>query len=167
MLTGRSSREFLAVLAFGVGVERVSVEVESCESNVGRARRFVHEQLQSWGLAEDYDFVDRVLLVVSELATNAVLHGRTLPQDAAETLGLTLAWKRGCVFGVMVTDNSCKVPLVRMRVSPSARGGRGLVLVNAQSDGWTADPRRSGKAVWAFFECARSAVLPELMPQPA
>ncbi|MFJ2419209.1 ATP-binding protein [Streptomyces brevispora] len=172
-LTALSSREFLAVLSYDTGVERVAVEIESRERNVGETRRFVRQQLARWGLPEDDEFADRVLLVVSELVTNAVLHGRTRPEEESESVGVALAWKRHSVLGIMVTDKSCDIPLVNIRRPVSAINGRGLVLVNAQSDGWTAAPNCgregvvSGKAVWAFFECPQMAVLPELMPQSA
>ncbi|MFD4610028.1 ATP-binding protein [Streptomyces sp. NPDC058440] len=171
-LAALSSREFLAVLAYSVGVERVTVEIESCESNVGEARRFVRRQLGCWGLPEGDDLADRVVLAVSELVTNAVLHGRTRPLEETETVGVSLALKRDFALGVMVADNSCAVPLVKIRPSVSAISGRGLVLVNALSAGWTAAPRCgregvNGKAVWAFIECPQLATLPELLPQPA
>ncbi|MFE3629469.1 ATP-binding protein [Streptomyces goshikiensis] len=169
-MTSVTCREFLALLAFGDEVERVSIEVESRAGTVGQARHFVLQQLQPWGLAEDEDLGDRILLVVSELVTNAVLHGRTRPQEEAETLGLTLAWRRDCALGVMVKDNSSRIPTVRVRPSPSADGGRGLLLVTALSDGWTAAPRdggNGGKALWAFFDCARPARLPELLTRSA
>jgi len=169
-LTALSSREFLAVLAYGVGVERVAVEIESCESNVGKARRFVRRQLDCWRLPEGDDLADRVVLAASELVTNAVLHGRTRPLEEVETVGVALAWKRDFALGVMVTDNSCGVPLAKIRPSVSAISGRGLVLVNALSEGWTAAPHCgqagvNGKAVWAFFECPHLTPLPELLPQ--
>ncbi|MER6116092.1 ATP-binding protein [Streptomyces sp. NPDC001743] len=170
-LTSLQSWEFLAVLAYGDGVERVAVEIESRESNVGEARRFVRRQLAFWGLPEDDGLVDRVLLVISELVTNAVVHGRTRPSEETESVGVTLAFRRGFALGVMVTDNSGDIPKVRIRPSAFADCGRGLVLVNAESDAWTAAPRSGqqgvdGKAVWAFFQCPQPAALSELMPQP-
>ncbi|MCG8970199.1 ATP-binding protein [Streptomyces sp. CL12-4] len=171
-MTALSIRESLAVLACGPGVERAVVEIESCERNVGKARRFAREQLVGWGLPEDDELVDRVLLVVSELVTNAILHGRTRSQTEIETVGVALALKRDFALGIMVTDNSCGIPLVNVRPSVSSISGRGLALVNAQSDGWTAAPccgrdGVSGKAVWAFFECPQLASLPESMHQSA
>ncbi|MFF8992517.1 ATP-binding protein [Streptomyces sp. NPDC014983] len=169
-MTALSSRESLAVLAHGMGVERVAVEIESCERNVGKARRFAREQLVHWGLLEDDELTDRVLLVVSELVTNAVLHARTQPQ--AEPVGLELALKRDFALGVVVTDNSSGIPLVNIRPSVSSISGRGLVLVDAHSDGWITAPYpgrkgASGKSVWAFFECPQLACPPKSMPQSA
>lgn len=171
-MTALSSLEFLAVLGYGIGVERVAVEIESCERNVGKARRLVREQLVRWGLSENDELADRVLLVVSELVTNAVVHGQGLTQAETETVGVTLALKRDFALGVRVTDSSCCIPLVNIRPPVTSISGRGLVLVNAQSDGWVVDPRCgqrgvSGKAVWAFFECPQLISLPDPMPQSA
>ncbi|NEA46021.1 ATP-binding protein [Streptomyces sp. SID10815] len=171
-MTALLSQEVLVVLAYGVGVERVAVEIESRECNVGKARRFVREQLVRWGVPRDDELVDRVLLVVSELVTNAVLHARTRPQEEKEMVGVALALKRDFGLGVIVSDNSCGIPLENLRPSVNGSSGRGLVLVRAHSDGWTASPRCDGKGligktVWAFFECPQLTVLPELIPQPA
>jgi anti-sigma regulatory factor (Ser/Thr protein kinase) len=81
-----SNREFLAALACGVDVELAAVELESREGNVGAARRFTRQQLMLWNLTEVDGLADRVLLVVSELVTNAILHGRTRPKTETETL---------------------------------------------------------------------------------
>jgi hypothetical protein len=167
-----SNREFLAALACGVDVELAAVELESREGNVGAARRFTRQQLMLWNLTEVDGLADRVLLVVSELVTNAILHGRTRPKTETETLGVTLALKRGFALGVMVTDNSYVLPQAKIGASVNAVCGRGLTLVNAESDGWTAAPRcgregGNGKAVWAFFGCPQQDALPEQMPQSA
>ncbi|MFE0774180.1 ATP-binding protein [Streptomyces sp. NPDC058861] len=166
-LTALSNREALAVLAYGADVERVAVELENHERNVGEARRFVRQQLMCWGVPEEDEFTDRVLLVISELVTNAVLHGRTRPLEETETVKVSLALKRNLVLGAMVVDNSCGIPMVGIRPSVRAISGRGLTLVNAQADGWTAALRCdregvvNGKAVWAFFACPQVAFLPE------
>ncbi|MFD9270721.1 ATP-binding protein [Streptomyces goshikiensis] len=158
-LTGLSSQQFLAVLVHGDGVERVAVEFESRRSNVGEARRFVRQRLVDWGLDQDDALIDRVVLVLSELVTNAVVHGRTRPSNESETVGVALAFKPNFAFGLMVTDNSSSCPIPTIRPSAGATRGRGLVLVNAHSDCWTSAPRKEredcpGKAVWAFFRCA-------------
>ncbi|MFI5642039.1 ATP-binding protein [Streptomyces goshikiensis] len=169
-MTRLSSRQFLVVLEHGDGVERVAVEFESHASNVGEARRFVRQRLVGWGLGKDDAFIDRVVLVLSELVTNAVVHGRTRPPNEKETVGVALAFKRDFALGLVVTDNSCGAPIPRIRPSVGAVRGRGLALVNAESDGWAATPHPEGeggwgKGVWAFF-CCPQTVVPELLPQP-
>ncbi|MCX4826153.1 ATP-binding protein [Streptomyces sp. NBC_01142] len=171
-MTPLSNRQFIAVLAHGDGIERVAVEIESRPRNIGEARHFVRRQLVAWGLPEDDDLIDRVVLALSELVTNAVVHGRTRPPDEKEAVGVALAFKKDVALGLLVTDNSNEIPIPRIRPSTDAVRGRGLALVNAVSDGWTAAPRQdregcSGKGVWAFFRCPRTVVLPDLLPQPA
>ncbi|MFD7861400.1 ATP-binding protein [Streptomyces sp. NPDC059783] len=163
-----ASRETLAVLAYGHDVERVTIRLESCERNVGGARRFARRHLVRWGLSEQDELADRVLLVVSELVTNAVVHGRVQRRADSETVEVTLALKRNFALGIKVSDSSCDIPRMDIRPSVSSINGRGLALVKAESDGWITDRRRDnegagGKSVWAFFE------YPQLIaaPQPA
>lgn len=130
----------------------------------------------AWELPENDDLIDRVVLVLSELVTNAVVHGRTRPPGEKETVGVVLAFKKdfalGLLVGLLVTDNSNKVPIPKIRPSADDVRGRGLTLVTAESDGWTTTPYqdREGckrKGVWAFFQCPRSGVLPGPLPHPA
>lgn len=166
-----SCGEFLAELAHGSGTERVAAEFESCERSVGASRHFAREQLSFWGLPQSDDLTDRVLLVLSELVTNAVLHGRTRPPGKMETVSVMLTLKRGLALGLIVTDNSRQPPLLG-RPALSAHHGRGLFLVQAQSDGWGTSPRcerqePAGKGVWAYFRCPQLSTPPELMLRSA
>ena len=78
-------------------------------------------------------------LAVSEIVTNAVLHGR-------EPITLRfLATDTG--IRVEVHDGSPVSPAFSM-LDPTAVTGRGLLLVSAVSDGWGVDPDDHGKTVW-------------------
>jgi hypothetical protein len=103
---------------------------------------------------------ERVVLVASELATNALRHG--LPPTVVRLLS------DGRELVVDVVDHSPEVPVVAGRRSPGA-GGFGLVLAQraATAVGWF----RAGtgeKHVWARFDVpvfragasVRSALLP-------
>lgn len=83
--------------------------------------------------------VDDAELAVSELVTNAVLHGR-----APITLLLRLHADR---LRVEVGDGSPVSPSFSM-LDPTAVTGRGLMLISATADGWGVDPRPDGKTVW-------------------
>lgn len=160
------NRQFLTVLTLGDGIERAAVQIQSEACTVRDARRFAQKQLTTWGFPRDGDFTDRVVLSVSELVTNAVLHARTRPPGESELIGIALAFKPGLALGVLVTDNSHDVPMVTIRPATNATHGRGLALVNTLADGWTAAPRQSregdeGKSMWAFFRCPRTADLPQ------
>ncbi len=107
---------------------------------VAAARRYVRERLEQCH-ATNLDMSAE--LGVSELATNAVLHGRT---------PFTVAVLRdGDVVRIEVTDRSPLPPQVR-RLSTFASTGRGLRLVASVSRDWGIVPRTAGdgggKTVW-------------------
>lgn len=78
-------------------------------------------------------------LAVSELVTNAVLHGR-------EPITVRLLVTRDCVR-VEVHDGSAISPSFSM-LDPTAVTGRGLMLISAASDRWGVEPEPHGKQVW-------------------
>ncbi|MEU6350253.1 ATP-binding protein [Streptomyces sp. NPDC047072] len=106
------------------------------------ARRFTAEALVGWGLAES-PRADDVLLCVSELVTNALVHG----VPPGRQLRLFLRYD-GCVLRVEVHDSGPGVPHI---VDRADEGGRGLLLVAALSDKWGVRERELGKAVWCEF----------------
>lgn len=96
------------------------------------ARHFVVDTLQQWGEAAlAYD----AAMVVTELATNAVVHART---------GFTVTVYRAAdAIRISVRDGQpAAAPLV-----PEA--GHGLGLVAAVARHWAAEPLPDGKRVWA------------------
>lgn len=100
------------------------------------ARRHVRTLLQQWGLDE---LVDPVLLLTSEVVTNALLHGGT-------TLTLTVG-RAGAGVRVSVEDGST-VPPARRRRSTTASTGRGVQLLGDVADDWGWEHTASGKVVW-------------------
>lgn len=101
----------------------------------------------------DRETRDEVELLVSELVTNAIMHGGSLV-----TMELDCEAPEG--ISVEVSDNSPVVPVTR-RAAPLDEGGRGMELVELISDSWgvrlegTAPsvpggvPRQAqGKVVW-------------------
>jgi anti-sigma regulatory factor (Ser/Thr protein kinase) len=85
-------------------------------------------------LAED------AMIVVSELATNAVRHAGS---GLAVTLSSTPVGVR-----ITVTDSSGQLPAVH-RAAPAEGGGRGLHLVDQLANRWGVAPGPAGKTVWA------------------
>ncbi len=83
---------------------------------------------------------DDIRLVVSELATNAVVHAGT-----AFTLDVELfpTWVR-----VEVADGSPELPQPRTAV-PDAASGRGCAIIEYLARAWGAHPSEHGKVVWA------------------
>lgn len=107
-------------------------------SSVPDARRFVRTTLRSW---ECEDLADAAALVVSELATNAVLHART-----PFTVRLLLDARGG--VRLEVVDGSPRRPDRRTH-SADAATGRGLAIVAELSEAWGVDVTDDGKTVWA------------------
>ncbi|PZH10113.1 hypothetical protein C1I97_14175 [Streptomyces sp. NTH33] len=113
------------------------------------ARLLAAHQLTEWGHPRGTEAHDTVVLVVAELAANAVLHGRVPGRDFA--LALSFEEGRG-VVRIEVTDTHPALP-ARTAPGPDEDGGRGLVLVDALAADWGVRDRLGpGKTVWA--ECA-------------
>jgi serine/threonine-protein kinase RsbW len=95
-----------------------------------------------------------VLVVVSELVTNAVVHAGTV-------LEITYTAVDG-ELQVGVRDQDPGGPIARWAtaesapglgsVSPVAAGGRGLVIVEALADEWGVSDTGDGKRVWARWQ---------------
>lgn len=110
-------------------------------SSVGAARRFCEQTLEGWGVV-----CPDATTVISELVTNAVVHAGT-----SYVVELALIGRR---VRVGVTDGG--EPEVRLRrPGREALGGRGLVLVQALSEGWGWAALSRGKKVWAEVAVAR------------
>ena len=94
--------------------------------------------------------VEQAALLVSELVTNAVLHGRT------DVVRLTLAVDDRTVE-VAVEDRSPDAPVVG-DADPSDLHGRGMVLVERLAEAWGVSPLPeeddgAGKCVWFRLPC--------------
>ncbi|MGW3953078.1 ATP-binding protein [Streptomyces sp. NPDC004752] len=112
--------------------------------SVGQARSFTSEALADWGLS---DRAEDVRLCVSELATNALVHGTApghgflVKLDADED-----------VVRLEVHDSRRQHPEARQAAGTDT-SGRGLILVNALADGWGVEDRTPvGKIVWSCFK---------------
>lgn len=135
-----------------VGSARVVVLACSPES-AAAARRVVRQLAPADGW--DEDAVDTAELLVSELVTNAVTHGRSdIRVQVASSPDRLL---------VEVADENDRLPEVLPR-DPDALSGRGLQLVEVAADAWGChrvdgtDGPGAGKVVW--FALHRSAPLP-------
>ena len=96
------------------------------------------DTLVGWGYGGS--FMEDAQLVVTELASNAVVHARSPFSVAA----------RAEPFGVRISvhDASPVTPTVREH-DPLALSGRGLRLVAAIAADWGVDTTPDGKVVWA------------------
>jgi anti-sigma regulatory factor (Ser/Thr protein kinase) len=110
--------------------------VPSVPSSVARLRRFAVEQCRLSGRPVD---CDTLALLVSEVATNALIHSRgdvrlsVLPDSSG--------------VRAEVHDEGQGMPTPR-EPGLDAEGGRGLGLVETLAARWGTDPTREGKTVW-------------------
>ncbi|PTM96672.1 SpoIIE family protein phosphatase [Streptomyces sp. VMFN-G11Ma] len=105
---------------------------------VMHARRFTARTLRQW---KTEAVSDAVLLVVSELVTNALVH-----TQGPVRLDLTL---RGDRVRICVGDSSPRAPAKPVIVDWESTGGRGLLLVEAMSEAFGTMPVAGGKQVWS------------------
>jgi anti-sigma regulatory factor (Ser/Thr protein kinase) len=101
-------------------------------------RSWVREVLGGWVVAAST--VDDAVLLTSELATNAVQHARS-------AFDVTMT-RQANAIRIAVADDSHRLPSLPDQV-PYAEGGRGLLIVQALSSEWGAEPvPGDGKVVW-------------------
>jgi anti-sigma regulatory factor (Ser/Thr protein kinase) len=108
-------------------------------SEVSAARCFARSVVSGWGLR-----AEEVVLVVDELASNAVCHAHT-------RFKVALCRREDGAVVVEVTDGSPVVPSVH-RPSFEAVGGRGTLIVERLTRAWGSRPLPAGgKTVWAVM----------------
>lgn len=108
-------------------------------AEIPRTRHFVAEVLRRAGAAVS----DEVLLVASELITNAVRHG-------AGEGELRIMVEPDCVRLEVLDGGHAMVSAPDENPSPSALGGRGLLLVQGVADRWGSGFEPDGRTlVWA------------------
>jgi serine phosphatase RsbU (regulator of sigma subunit)/anti-sigma regulatory factor (Ser/Thr protein kinase) len=111
--------------------------VDRAADAVPRARRFAADALS----AADPSVVEDAELVVTELVTNALLHG-------APPVVLRIS-PAGSRVRIEVEDSGREMPM-RMRENIDSMTGRGLSLVSRVTSGWGVEPAaHGGKVVWA------------------
>ena len=116
------------------------LSIPSVPASIAAVRRFAVDACERSGLSE---LCDTVALLVSEVATNALVHGHGQVRVQVE--------HHGSVLRVEVDDDNPTLPAVR-RATAFEEGGRGLALVDALASSWGSEPTGAGKRVW--FEVA-------------
>ncbi|MGW2841414.1 ATP-binding protein [Streptomyces sp. NPDC001493] len=111
--------------------------IERDPRHVGGQRASVAGRLARWGVDEDR--TAEVVLAVSELLTNAVLHG------SADTVGLSV-WCTQDEVCVEVDDRTPGTWPARACPADDDENGRGLFLVKALSTTWGIS--EDGAVVW-------------------
>lgn len=125
----------------------------SVDASVPQARHAVRDLLRRQQVPVDDDLVQGLLLIVSELVTNAVRHAALLSPEVAVEVAVGAAWIR-----VSVEDNHPYRPKA-LEADHGQTGGRGLMLVRetAAEAGGTCGVEQTasgGKVIWAALPLA-------------
>lgn len=112
-------------------------------SGVRAGRQWVRRHLEELGWTSTApDTADAVVLIVSELVTNAHVH-------AGSSADLVLTWDGTCLY-VSVTTPPRRRPRPR-EAGAEAVSGRGMALLEALADNWQTRTGDRGKTVTACF----------------
>jgi anti-sigma regulatory factor (Ser/Thr protein kinase) len=120
-----------------------AVSFTSSTQAPGQARSFVAARCREAHLTPET--CDVLELLVTELVTNAVIHGRS-------DVGVELSRDSGHLRVAVVDENS-RHPVV-VDDDPNALDGRGMVLVARLAEAWGVEDRAYGKAVWFALPAA-------------
>lgn len=134
--------------------------------SVPRTRRAVRDLLERRRVPAGEAVVGALLLILSELVTNAVRHAAVVSPEIAVEVGVGAGWLRVCV-----EDRHPYRPTV-LEADPERTGGRGLLLVReiTQEAGGGFDIERTadgGKAVRAILPFEPSATVPGPVGTPS
>jgi anti-sigma regulatory factor (Ser/Thr protein kinase) len=104
--------------------------------SIGAARRFTRAALRRHAISPET--IDIAILLVSELATNALIHA---------VGDIRVRIRVDAEIRVEVWDASSDGP-TRVSASWELESGRGIELVSSLAQGWDWAPRDEGKVVW-------------------
>jgi two-component sensor histidine kinase len=125
-----------------MGESRSRVTLTANALAPGLARRHLHAR--HTGPSDlNADTLDAVSVVLSEIVTNAVSHGKgpirvTIDVDETHVL-------------LEVHDRSATIPQ-RGTVDPRAESGRGLLIVDSIAEEWGVRTAPGGKTVWCVLQ---------------
>ncbi|MGP4003583.1 ATP-binding protein [Streptomyces sp. 8N706] len=166
-------------------VLQVQLEVRPDPAEVGRARRWARSRLARSGIRPDEPLAETLILLISELVTNAVVHTgcpavlrMLLPECGATHGGAPEVGSRDARSGeelpgvaaetvrVEVTDRSARAPMPRHADGDDTHG-RGLELVDGLADRWGWKPEGAGKSIWCEIDRCPSLDVAAYEPQCA
>jgi hypothetical protein len=107
----------------------------------GGPRAVVGRRLLEWAIPNQT--AHDIVLLVTELVTNAVLHGEPPIQ---------LRLRRTSAHVVVEVDDSATFLPRRLRATPEDEHGRGLQLVSLLAHRWGTRPTVNGKSVWCVVQ---------------
>jgi anti-sigma regulatory factor (Ser/Thr protein kinase) len=123
----------------GEAGDRVVTRLPGDQSAVPAARRFAGQAAADYG--GDADCIDTTKLLVTEVATNAVVH-------AHSPIRLTVSPEPPDALRVEVRDDDPTPPPLPCVPDADPTSGRGLWLVSALARRWGVNRNAKGKTVW-------------------
>jgi DNA-binding NarL/FixJ family response regulator len=118
------------------GIDEAKARLGTDHRTPRLARRFVTRALARWQAQSELDVIE---LLVSELVTNSIVHGRS---DVEVSVAVVSDRIRVTVF------DSSRDPLVRRHLGTEGSSGRGLLMLDALSSDWGMEFVPGGKSVW-------------------
>ncbi|MFB8016951.1 ATP-binding protein [Streptomyces rubiginosohelvolus] len=112
------------------------IKLAPVQADVAKARHATGDSMKRWGLPASLS--EDARLIVSELVTNAIVHGRG-------RVALRLLHRDG-VLRIEVSDESSTPPQMRTASDDDVHG-RGLFLVDALAHDWGIS--NDGRTTWA------------------
>lgn len=153
---------------------QVQLEIGPDPAEVGRARRWARSRLAGSGVRADEPLAETLVLLISELVTNAVVH-TGCPAVLRMLFGTPEGGDGGAEEGcplvgagtvrVEVADASAVPPRPRCAAGDDTNG-RGLELVDGLADRWGWKREGGGKSIWCEVDRA-APVIRTALREPA
>ncbi|MFJ8664426.1 ATP-binding protein [Streptomyces sp. NPDC093600] len=144
-------------------VLQVQLEVGPDPAEVGRARRWARSRLAGSGIEDDEPLAETLVLLISELVTNAVVH-TGCPAVLRMLFGAGVP-EAGTVR-VEVADRSDRPPRPR-HAEGEDTNGRGLELVDGLADRWGWQHEGIGKSIWCEVDRGAPMAPPPVVSPPS
>ncbi len=125
----------------------MQLEIGTDPLEVGRARRWARSRLAGAGVGAEGQLAETLVLLISELVTNAVVHTGC---PAVLRMLVPARQARGAVR-VEVADASAMPPRQRQAEGDDTNG-RGLELVSGLADRWGWQRVQGGKLIWCELD---------------
>ncbi|MFE6750952.1 ATP-binding protein [Kitasatospora purpeofusca] len=141
---------------------RCTVTLAATAKGACLCRGIVRRQLADWGVDSSLgEPFHSALLVVAELAANAITHGRVPGRGFELHISLTTTVRRGATLRIEVSDcRGDRLPVLPPACATDGQSGRGLVLIDALADRWGTELREpNAKTVWAELDLADARCL--------